>query len=270
MPACLVLLRANSQASADTFTRDLALPADGNYSAGSFPVVSTSQSFAGATFDIVYTLSAISNDTGALVSIVGGVVGVGSDNDIDPNHYATLEGSGSQGTNGSTAGGEGLSFTGLAITNFQDNGSGLAAADITDLQLNGLTVSFITNQQDGANISFTGFGNSVANVNLSSSALGTPYEIPLTTLANSSPTASNLSFDVQIMIGRQAASRTVQLEVVGALLGDVDLDDAVTFLDIAPLIALLSTGGFSVEADCDENGFVNFLDISPFIVLLAG
>ena len=192
MMACLLLLGVNAQADAETFTRDLALPADGNYAAGSFPVVSTSQSFGGATFDIVYTLSAVSNDTGALVSIDGGVVGVGSDNDINPNHFTTLEGSGSQGANGSARGGEGLSFTGLAITNFQANGSGLTAADITDLQFNGLTVSFITNQQDGTNVSFTGFGNSVANVNLSSSALGNPYEIPLTTLANFSPTASNL------------------------------------------------------------------------------
>ena len=189
--ACL-FLTANAPANADTFAADLALPADGNYAAGSFPVVSTSQNAGEATFDIVYTLSAVSNDAGALVGVNGGVAGVGSDNDINPQHYTTVEGSGSAGANGSTAGGEGLSFTGLAITNFQANGSGLTAADITDLQFTGLTLEAITNVQDGANLSFTGFGDSVANVNLSADSLGTPYEIQLTTLANFSPTANEL------------------------------------------------------------------------------
>ena len=54
--------------------------------------------------------------------------------------------------------GEGLSFTGLAITNFQANGSGVTAADITDLQFNGLTVAAVANRFDNAAISYTGFG----------------------------------------------------------------------------------------------------------------
>lgn len=55
------------------------------------------------------------------------------------------------------------------------------------------------------------------------------------------------------------------------LLGDVNLDGMVTFLDISPFIAILSaTGGFLAEADIDGNGVVNFLDIAPFIEILAG
>ncbi len=54
------------------------------------------------------------------------------------------------------------------------------------------------------------------------------------------------------------------------LLGDVNLDAAVNFLDIAPFITLLTNGGFQLEADCDESGSVNFLDIAPFIAILAG
>ena len=107
--AC-IFLAANAQANAETFTTDLALPADGNYAAGSFPVVPTAQSFGGATFDIVYTLSAVSNDTGAVVGVSGSNVGVGSDNDINPNHFNTIEGDGSAGANGSTSGGEGTVF----------------------------------------------------------------------------------------------------------------------------------------------------------------
>ena len=54
------------------------------------------------------------------------------------------------------------------------------------------------------------------------------------------------------------------------LLGDVNLDDVVNFLDIAPFIALLSSATFQFEADIDGNGDVDFLDIAPFIAILAG
>jgi len=54
------------------------------------------------------------------------------------------------------------------------------------------------------------------------------------------------------------------------MLGDVNLDGAVNFLDIAPFIALLSGQEFQVEADFDENGMVDFLDIAPFIAALSG
>ena len=53
------------------------------------------------------------------------------------------------------------------------------------------------------------------------------------------------------------------------LLGDVDLNGVVNFLDIGPFIDLLSSNSFLDEADIDRNGVVNFLDIQPFIGLLA-
>lgn len=55
----------------------------------------------------------------------------------------------------------------------------------------------------------------------------------------------------------------------GCVLGDINLDGVVSFLDIAPLITLLSDGRFQCEADLDQNGLVNFLDIAPFINLLS-
>ena len=58
--------------------------------------------------------------------------------------------------------------------------------------------------------------------------------------------------------------------VPAVVLGDVNLDGLVTFLDIAPFIALLSASGFQPEADCNEDGVLNFLDISFFIDILAG
>ena len=54
--------------------------------------------------------------------------------------------------------------------------------------------------------------------------------------------------------------------------GDVNLDDIVNFLDIAPFISVLATGGSPAEeaaADCNMDGVVSFLDISPFIMALT-
>ena len=53
------------------------------------------------------------------------------------------------------------------------------------------------------------------------------------------------------------------------LLGDVNKDYVVNFLDISPFISILSAGGFQAEADTNEDGEVSFLDISSFISLLT-
>ena len=57
---------------------------------------------------------------------------------------------------------------------------------------------------------------------------------------------------------------------VSVLLGDVNMDGAVDFLDIGPFISLLSNGEFKEEADIDQNGEVNFMDIASFIAVLSG
>jgi len=54
------------------------------------------------------------------------------------------------------------------------------------------------------------------------------------------------------------------------LLGDVNLDSVVDFLDISPFIGQLSSGGTQAEADCNQDGAVDFLDISVFISILSG
>ncbi len=53
------------------------------------------------------------------------------------------------------------------------------------------------------------------------------------------------------------------------LLGDVNLDGVVDFLDISPFIASLTSDQYQAEADVNEDGFVNFLDIAPFIGVLS-
>ena len=52
------------------------------------------------------------------------------------------------------------------------------------------------------------------------------------------------------------------------ILGDVNLDGGVNFLDIFPFIWVLSTPVYLFEADMDRNQEVNFLDIQPFITTL--
>ena len=76
------------------------------------------------------------------------------------------------------------------------------------------------------------------------------------------------------MPGFASSGSTITVTLVQGVplpvLGDVNLDGVVNFLDISPFISVLSGGPFQVEADIDENGVVNFLDISPFIAILSG
>ena len=64
------------------------------------------------------------------------------------------------------------------------------------------------------------------------------------------------------------ATLTVTLDA-SVLLGDVNRDGLVNFLDIAPFIGILSAGGVQAEADINQDGVVNFLDIAPFIGVLT-
>ena len=74
----------------------------------------------------------------------------------------------------------------------------------------------------------------------------------------------------EVFIYDNAITETeVQMLASPTLCGDVNLDGLVTFSDIAPFIAVLSSGQFQAEADCDVNGVVNFSDISPFIARLS-
>jgi len=53
------------------------------------------------------------------------------------------------------------------------------------------------------------------------------------------------------------------------LLGDVNLDEVVTFADIPPFIQVLGGGSFQAEADINLDHFVNFADIPAFIEILV-
>ena len=70
--------------------------------------------------------------------------------------------------------------------------------------------------------------------------------------------------------GIDISNVTISFEGAGAfLLGDINRDGVVNFLDINPFIVLLTNSTFQAEADCNLDGVVNFLDISPWIDILT-
>ena len=88
-------------------------------------------------------------------------------------------------------------------------------------------------------------------------------------LADGTPFEFDLNSTTNFFEDSFAPDATLTVTLSGALLGDVNKDGVVDFLDISPFISLLSTGEFQDEADIDSSGTVDFLDISPFIVLLS-
>lgn len=71
-------------------------------------------------------------------------------------------------------------------------------------------------------------------------------------------------------LGRFSTDSTLTVTRPTSVLGDVNLDGNVGFLDIIPFVEVLRTAGYQHEADVDQNGVVDFLDIGPFITILFG
>jgi hypothetical protein len=59
-------------------------------------------------------------------------------------------------------------------------------------------------------------------------------------------------------------------EQMGFILGDVNCDGVVNLLDVAPFVALLTSGGFSPKADINGDGAVTLLDVAGFVQILTG
>ena len=59
----------------------------------------------------------------------------------------------------------------------------------------------------------------------------------------------------------------VRLDV---LIGDVNQDDIINLLDVAPFIDTLVMGHFQAEADINFDGVVDLMDVEPFVQLLEG
>ena len=52
-------------------------------------------------------------------------------------------------------------------------------------------------------------------------------------------------------------------------LGDVNLDGEVNLIDITPLVNLLLSGGYRLQADANADGALNLLDVGPFVRILT-
>ena len=91
-------------------------------------------------------------------------------------------------------------------------------------------------------------------------ANGEPFSFDLNSTEVTFPPSGFFSSDATLTVTR----------VSPVILGDVNRDGVVDFLDIAPLIAVLSSQTYQTEADIDQNQVVNFLDITPFIGVLSG
>ena len=57
----------------------------------------------------------------------------------------------------------------------------------------------------------------------------------------------------------------IRTAIVDAILGDINNDGTVDFLDVGPFVNLLLRGSYSANADFDRNGIVDFQDIAPFV-----
>lgn len=57
-------------------------------------------------------------------------------------------------------------------------------------------------------------------------------------------------------------------QIVPVLFGDINLDQTVNLLDLAPFISLLATGGYQIEADFDLNGVINLTDVTGFLLAI--
>ena len=147
----------------------------------------------------------------------------------------------------------------VTLTNFHEILAGSAvtltvyAIGDQDDQVAPITVSDGTQTFTSA---FTSATNPYVTFNFTASGSGT-FQISANNSVNSSNFAAINGFSLTV-------------ELANGSKGDVSRDGFVNFMDIAPMIALLTSSGFQVEADCDCNGVVNFFDISPFINILTG
>ena len=62
----------------------------------------------------------------------------------------------------------------------------------------------------------------------------------------------------------------VRFDEPTCLLGDVNLDNEINLLDVAPFVEAISSGDYNVKADINQDGLVNLLDVAPFVDLLSG
>lgn len=137
-----------------------------------------------------------------------------------------------------------------------------------EIDLGGIQTGDNVHLQVSGNVSLGG----TLDVSMSDGFNGSPGQTFDIIMANEvTGTFDNVIAPEGINLQVNYSNSVVSLSVIDdVLLGDVNMDGTVNFLDISSFISLLSSGMFKDEADIDRNGVVNFLDISPFISILSG
>ena len=192
---------------------------------------------------------------GAAYNVNGGLLGGSGliDSDVNLNSGSIAPGAEASAGTRLTIGGDLVQASGttLALNVYGDSSDSLFV--VGDLGLSGeLVVQLMPDYvpQDGDEFTLVQ-SNQVAGDFSNVTVLGAP---------------DNFETDVQIVNGDVVMTLTNDSSV---MLGDVNRDGVVNFLDISVFVGFLSGSVYREEADIDQNGALNFLDITRFISLLS-
>lgn len=136
-------------------------------------------------------------------------------------------------------------------------------------------VEVLDDATEGYTIS-VGYSEHVASgntaVTITSTGLATDFNFSGVGATNFASLAVNVTPNVSAQFSNLNVVSITIMEgaETNVLLGDINQDEAINFVDIGPFINILGSSGFSLEADINQDGVVNFLDIGPFVAILSG
>ena len=105
---------------------------------------------------------------------------------------------------------------------------------------------------------------------IDSSNVGTPVELRLRRREGGSEIDAIIFHQNGSLSSGQLDAILASTAADSVLKGDVDMDGDVDFADIPTFIAILQSGVYQAEADCDCTTVVDFADIPAFIAILQG
>ena len=200
---------------------------------------------------------------GSLVDISGGTlsdsfeINAGSEVTVSGGNFGDIVTRGSMNISGGTVSSLLQANSGSEVTISGGSLNTLAASGGSQVNLIGREF-FVDGQELDTLVPGEAFTVTDRNVTLTGLlADGQPFSFALNTSFSASGFASS------------SATLTVTLDTTGILLGDVDRDGVVDFLDIPPFIDLITEGELQAEGDIDQSGAVDFLDIFPFVMILT-